>query len=132
MSARKVSEKVVVGTVVRRRGEEVVAEMAEIAKVDRARMAAQAAQSLTKPPHPRRAEWSRLRPIRLVRPINPIPPPSPEEVVAAAVKRREFEEGEAWILKEADRLASRPRSPTPPRKEDDHYDLAKWAFRRGF
>ena len=125
-------KKVVVGAVARRREDEVVAEMAEIAKGEKARMAAQAAQALPKPLHLERIEWSRLRPVRWRRPINPIPPPSPEEVVAAAVKRRELEEGEAYLLEEADRLASRPRSPTPPRAKDDHYDLARWSFRRGF
>ena len=130
MSARE-ERRVVVGTVVRRRGEEVVAEMAEIAREERARMAAQAAQSLLKPPHPRRAEWSRLRPVRLVRPINPIPPPTPEEVVVAAVKRREFEAEEAQAIEGARRLFDSPRSPTPPRGNDDPYDLARWAFRSG-
>ena len=129
MSARE-GRRVVVGTVVRRQSEEVVAEMAEIAKEDRARMAAQAAQALQKPPCPRRVEWSRLHPIRHVRPINPIPPPSPEEAAAAAVKRREFEAEEARILERARRSADRPRMPTPPRRSDDYYDLARWTFRR--
>ena len=130
MSAQK--KQTVIGAVVRRREDDVVAEMAEIAVEERKRMAAQAAQALPKPFRLARVEWSRLRPVRMRKPINPIPPPSPEEVVAAAVKRRELMEGEAYILEEADRQASRPRSPTPPRAADDHYDLAKWAFRRGY
>ena len=126
------SKKTVIGAVVRRREDDVVAEMAVIAVEERKRMAAQAAQVLPKPFRLARVEWSRLRPVRMRKPINPIPPPSPEEVVAAAVKRRELMEGEAYILEEAERRASRPRTPTPPRAADDHYDLAKWAFRRGY
>ena len=128
MSAREDAKRVVVGTVVRRRSEDVVREMAEIAVHERARMTARAPPA---PPYPGRFEWSRLRPIRHVKPINPIPPPSPEEAAIAAVKRREFEAEEARILEKARRSADRPRTPTPPRKSDDHYDLARWAFRRG-
>ena len=127
MSAQE-KEVIVVGTVVRRRSEDVVKEMAKIANYERARMTAQASPA---PPYPGRFEWSRLHPIRHRKPLNPVPPPSPEETQIAAVKRREFAEGEARILEKARRLANRPRTPTPPRKEDDHYDLARWAFRRG-
>ena len=127
--AMSAQEKIVVGTVVRRRNEEVVAEMAEIAKHERARMFAQAPPA---PPYYGRFAYSERRPVRHQKPINPVPPPSPEEARVAAVRRREFEEGEAHLLDEARRLANRPRTPTPPRKADDHYDLARWAFRRGF
>ena len=130
MSTRK-GNRVVADTVVRRRPEEVVAEMAEIAKEEKARMAAQAAQALQMPPCLEKVKWSRLRPIRLIKPINPIPPPSPEEVVVAAVKRREFEAEEAQAIEGARRLFNSPRSPTPPRGNDDPYDLARWAFRSG-
>ena len=130
MSARGGEEggKVVVGSVVRRRAEDVVEEMAAIAEVERARMFA------PPPPTPTYAggfAFSLRRPIPHRKVINPVPPPSPEEVKIAAVRRREFEEGEAYLLEKARRLASRPRSPTPPRMADDHYDLARWAFRRG-
>ena len=117
------------GSVVRRRNKDVVEEMAEFAKVDRARMTAPA------PPTPIFAggfRYSQRRPRPHRKPINPVPPPSPEEVRVAAVRQREFAAGEAHLLEEARQIASRPRTPTPPRKVDDHYDLAKWSLRRGF
>ena len=128
MSTRGGKEVVIVGSVARRQSGDVVREMAEIAEVEKARMTAPA------PPTPTYAggfTYSQRRPRPHRKPINPVPPPSPEEARIAAVRRREFEEGEAHLLEEARRLASRPRSPTPPRKPDDHYDLARWAFRRG-
>ena len=131
MSARE-ERKLVVGTVVRRPSEEVVEEMAAIARHDRARMVAQA--SPTPSPTPCPGQYSHVRPIRhrTRKPINPVPPPLPEEARVAAVRRREFEAGEAHLLEEGRRLVDRPRTPTPPRRADDHYDLARWAFRRGF
>ena len=138
--------RVVVGTVVRRRSEEVVEEMAGIAMNDRARMSAQveeaaeiarrekARMTAQAPPTPLYSGRFRdgQRRCRLRQPINPVPPPPPEEARVAAVIRRELEEGEARILERARQWADRPRTPTPPREEDDHYDLARWAFRRGF
>ena len=129
MSARE-GKRVVADTVVRRRSEEVVAEMAEIAKEDRARMAAQAAQALSKPLRPGKVEWSRLRPVRLRKPINPVPPPSPEQLRVAAVKRREHNEEEERFLDEVQKVVGRPRTPTPPRAGEDPYGFAKWAQRR--
>ena len=128
MSARE-ERNTVVGTVVRRPTEEVVEEMAAIARHDRARMVAQASPTPTPTPCP--GSYSRRRPVRHRKPINPVPPPLPEEARVAAMRRREFEAGEAHLLEEAGRLVDRPRTPTPPRKPDDHYDLARWAFRRG-
>ena len=129
MSARgeKTVEKAVVGSVVRRQSEDVVEEMAVIARVERARMTAPA------PPTPTYAggfTYSQRRPRPHRKPINPVPPPSPEEVRVAAVRQREFEAGEAHLLEEARQLAGRPRTPTPPRKVDDHFDLARWSIRR--
>ena len=129
MSARgeETEERSVVGSVVRRRNEDVVEEMAAIARVERARMTAPA------PPSPVYAggfTYSQRRPRPHRKPINPIPPPSPEEVRVAAVRQREFEAGEAYLLEEARQLAGRPRTPTPPRKPDDHFDLARWSIRR--
>ena len=117
----------VVGSVVRRRARDVVEEMAKIAEVDRARMTAPA------PPAPVFAggfRYSQRRPRPHRKPINPVPPPSTEELRVAAVRQREFEAREAHLLEEARRIVSRPRTPTPPRKEDDHYDLARWSVRR--
>ena len=128
MSARKVNEKVVVGTVVRRRCEEVVAEMAEIAKYDKARMVAVATPTPT--PTPGLGQYSRDRPIKHRRPINPVPPPSPEQLQVAAVKRREHAEEERRFLDNEERIFGRPRAPTPPRAGEDPYGFAKWAARR--
>ena len=130
MSARE--EKVsVVGTVVRRPAEEVVEEMAAIARLNRERMVAQASPTPTPVPCPGR--YSQRHPIRhrARKPINPVPPPSPEEARVAAIRRREWEAGEAHIVEEGRRLLDRPRTPTPPRRSDDPYDLAKWSLRRG-
>ena len=121
----------VVGAVAKRPAEEVVAEMAAIAAQDRARMV----DDVSPAPTPRILldRFSQRPPVRHRgrRPVNPVPPPSPEEARVAAVRRRQLAEEEALLLEVADRWASRPRKPAPPRKDDDHYDLAKWASRRG-
>ena len=131
MSTRD-EKRVVAVTVVKRRPEEVVAEMAEIAKEDRARMVAQASPTPT--PTLCLGRFSQRRPIRhrAHKPINPVPPPSPEEARVAAIRRRESEAAEAHLLEEGRRLIDRPRMPTPPRRPDDPYDLAKWTLRRGY
>ena len=126
MSARE-GEKVVIGSVVRRPTEEVVAEMAEIARFERARITAQASPT---PPYPGRFRYSERRPTRHHKPINPAPPPGPEQVRVAAVRMSEDAAREAYLLEEAGRLARRPRTPTPPRAEDDFFDLAKWSRQR--
>ena len=143
MSAQR-DERVVVGTVVRRPKEEVVEEMARIAVEDKARMSARAEEtaeaakrerarmSAHAPPTPlysgRFREQRRCRPRQ---PLNPLPPRTPEEARCAAVRRRELEEEEAHLLERVGRWANRPRAPTPPRRDDDHYDLARWGVRRG-
>ena len=128
MSARR--EKVVVmGSVARRRSEDVLREMAEIAEFEKARMTAQAPPT---PAYPGRFAYSQRRPHPHRAPINPVPPPSPEQLRVAAVRQRENAAGEAHLLEEAERLARRPRTPTPPRRSDDHYDLAKWSRRRWY
>ena len=127
MSAREEKRVVVLGTVVRRQSEEVVEEMAEIAGYERARMTAQAPPT---PPYPGRFRYSQRRPTRHHKPINPAPPPDPEQVRVAAIRQVEAAEREAHLLEEADRLIRRPRTPTPPRRVDDHYDLAKWSRQR--
>ena len=129
MSKREDAEKVVVGSVARRRPEEVVEEMAEIAKADRSRMAAQAAQALPRAFHLRETRWSSHRPIKW-RPINPATPPSPEERQIAAVKQLEHAEEERRFLDNEAKVFGRPRAPTPPRKGEDPYGFAKWAQRR--
>ena len=126
-------KKIVLGSVVRRSSEEVICEMAEIAKGDRERMVAQAAPTPTPTPSPGR--YSQRRPIKLRKlrtPINPAPPPEPELVRVAAIRAVENAERENRILEEADRLIRRARTPTPPRRSDDHYDLARWSRQRWF
>ena len=130
MSARggETEGKAVVGSVVRRRAEDVVEEMAAIAKVERARMTA------PPPPTPIYAggfRYSQRRPRPHRKPINPVPPPSPEEARVAAARGRQLAEEEAFLLEAAERWGSRPRRPAPPNRNDDPYDLAKWASRRG-
>ena len=115
------------GSVARRQSGDVVREMAEIAKFEKARMTAQAPPT---PAYPGRFAYSQRRPTPHRKQINPAPPPSPEQVRVAAVRQREDAAREAYLLEEAGRLARRPRTPTPPRRSDDHYDLAKWSRRR--
>ena len=130
MSAREDTEKVVVGTVVRRRSNDVVKEMAKIAKGEKTRIAAQAAQALPKTLRLRDTKWSDLRPIKLRKPINPVPPPSPEQLRIAAVQRRERTKEERRFLDNEAKVFGRPRTPTPPRAGEDPYGFAKWAQRR--
>ena len=130
MSAREDAERFVVGTVVRRRSEEVVEEMAELAEGDKARMVAQASPTPTvvirldrygaRPPIRHRARG----------PINPAPTPPPEQLRVAAVKRRECDEEERRFIDGLEKRVGRPRTPTPPRSGEDPYGLAKWAQRR--
>ena len=141
----KDAEIVRIGCVARRRNTDVVAEMARIARYEKARMSAQAeeaaefarkekarmtAQAPPTPLYPGRYRDGQHR-RRLRPPINPVPPPSPEEARVAAIRRRESEAGEAHLLEEGRRLLDHPRTPTPPRRSDDPYDLAKWTLRRG-
>ena len=127
--------KVFVGSVSRRPKAEVLEEMAALACEDRVKM------STPFPPAPRppygRFSITRRPPLPHQVPINPYAPPSPERpedrrlrVEAAAMSVRAHEESEAWLLSLADENAARPRSPSPPRADDDHYDLAKWNRRR--
>ena len=133
MSAREkkgAREVVFVGSVVRRPNVEVVEERAALARQDRARMTAPIPPA---PQTPGRFWFSRRPPLPHRAPINPVPPASPgrsRTVQIAAVSTRDHDEREAYLLEEAEKLARRPRTPTPPRSEDDHYDLAKWSRQR--
>ena len=117
---------VVVGNVARRAAEDVVAEMAALAIEERARMTAQV------PPAPQYPRWaySQLRPLRHRKPLNPVPPASPVRIQLAAMTSRTPDEREEYLLEKARALGRRPRTPTPPRASDDHYDLAKWSWKR--
>ena len=127
MSARKEKEVVVLGSVARRRSEDVVREMAEIAGFEKAQMTAQAPPT---PAYPGRFTYSQRRPHPHRAPINPVPPPSPEQLRVAAVRQREHDAEEERFLDEAKKVVGRPRTPTPPRAGDDPYGFAKWAQRR--
>ena len=125
MSSRSATT-VGIGSVERRQSADVVKEMAEIAKVDIARMVARAAPTPTPTPSPGR--YSQRRPIKHRKAINPVPAPKLEVVRVAAIKAAAEEE--AQFLEATDRLFRRPRAPTPPRRGDDYYDLAKWSRQR--
>ena len=117
-----------VGPVARRPSSEVVREIAALARQDRQKM------TTPVPPTPRPPGkfWITRRP-PLPPPINPYVPTSPERrqsVRVAAVWTHAHQEREAWLLKEAEELARRPRTPSPPRRDDDHYDLARWNRQR--
>ena len=118
-------EEVEVGSVVRRLSSEVVEEMAALAVVEKARMTAPAPPALQ---FPGRFAYSQRRPRKLHRPINPAPPETFR--VAAMTASWDDDERERFLLKAAEEAARRPRTPTPPRRPDDHFDLARWSVRR--
>ena len=65
-------------------------------------------------------------------PINPAPSDSERHVQAAAISARAREANERYLrplLEEAASTAAAPREKSPPRKDDDHYDLARWSRR---
>ena len=114
--------------VVRRPPAEVVAEMAALAREDRIKITT----PIPPAPRPPARFWIDRRP-PLPPPINPYVPTSPERrqsVRVAAMSTRAHQEREAWLLKEAEELLRRPRTPSPPRRDDDHYDLARWNRQR--
>ena len=134
---------VVVDTVVRRRCSDVVEEMARIARGEKKRMTAQmeeaaefarrekermTAQAPPTPLYPGRFREGRRRSTRLRQPINPAPPETFR--VAAMTTSWETDEREQYLLRAAEEAARRPRTPTPPRRPDDHFDLARWSVRR--
>ena len=134
MSARKARGKKreeerrgVMGGVVRRPAAEVVEEMAVLAREDRRRITA----PIPPAPRPPGGFWIARRPPLppLPPPINPYTPPSPDRAEVArvaAIRARAHEEAEALLLAEADAAAAVPREPSPPRAEDDFFDLARW------
>ena len=117
----------VVGSVARRPTSEVVEEMAALAAVDRARMTAPQPPT---PVFPGGFMYSQRRPRPLRQAINPAPPVVRVASIREARDSREDEERERYLLKQAEEIAGRPRTPTPPRRDDDHYDLARWSMRR--
>ena len=117
----------VVGSVARRPTSEVVEEMAALAAVERARMTAPQPPT---PEFPGRFEYSQRRPRPLRRGINPAPQVFRVASIRDARDSRDHEERERYLLEEAERIARRPRTPTPPRRDDNFYDLARWSVRR--
>ena len=119
------------GSVARRPSAEVLIEMEVLARQDREKL------STPIPPAPRppgRFFVIRRPPLPRQPPVlNPYVPPSPDRARiarAAAISARAHEESEAFLLAEADAAAAVPREPSPPRADDDYYDLARWSRRR--
>ena len=117
----------VVGSVARRPKSEVVAEMAALAAVERARMTAPQPPT---PEFPGKFAYSQRRPRPLRRGINPAPQVFRVASIRDARESRDHEERERYLLEEAEKLARRPRTPTPPRRHDDFFDLARWSIQR--
>ena len=119
-----------VGGVARRPAAEVLEEMEVLACEDRRKLAT------TIPPAPRppaRFYVTRGPPLPTPEKINPYVPASPDRARiarAAAISARAHLESEAYLLAKADAAAAVPRETSPPRAEDDFYDLAKWVRRR--
>ena len=65
-------------------------------------------------------------------PINPAVPDVERQVRAAAISARARDANERYLrplLEEAASAAAAPREQSPPRADDDHYDLARWSRR---
>ena len=135
---RDANVKVVVGSVVRRPTAEVLEEMAALARQDRAKLGT----PIPPAPRPQTGRFSIVRrpPLPRLPPINPFVPVSPERpldvrvAAARAQARREEEKAESereeWLRAWAYENAARPRTPSPPRDAEDHYDLARWNRQR--
>ena len=69
------------------------------------------------------------------RPINPIALDIPDDarrIQAAAISARARDANKRYLrplLEEAASAAAAPREQSPPRADDDHYDLARWSRR---
>ena len=119
------------GGVARRPSAEVLEEMGVLARQDREKI------TTPIPPAPRppvRFFVVRRPPLPRQPPVlNPYIPPSPDRARiarVAAIAARDHAESEAYLLAEADAAAAVPREPSPPRADDDYYDLARWSRRR--
>ena len=120
-------------SVARRPAAEVEEEMGSLARRDRAVIATPIPPS---PRPPGRFFIARRPPLPSPpKPINPYVPDAPDavrHVRAAAVSARARKENEDFLrplLKEAASAAAAPRETSPPRSEDDVYDLARWGRR---
>ena len=123
-------------SVYRRPKAEVLEEMAALARQDRVKLST----PFPPAPRPQTASFSIVRRPPLPRPINPVIPAPPERPIdarVAAARARTLREEEVadaqreeWLKAWAFDNANRPRTPTPPRDAEDHYDLAKFNIQR--
>ena len=125
--------KVALEGVARRPAAEVEEEMGDLARRDRAAMTTPTPQA---PRPPGQFFIARRPPLPSPpKPINPYIPDAPDavrRVRAAAVSARARKENEDFLrplLEEAASTAAAPREPSPPRSDDDVYDLARWSRR---
>ena len=117
------------GGVARRPAADVEEEMGELARRDRTRITT----PIPRPPRaPGRFYIVQRPPLPSPPPINPFRPEVPEtmrHVQAAAMSaraRNNVAEILQPLLDEAALAAAAPRDVSPPREEDDVYDLARW------
>ena len=117
--------------VARRPKAEVLAEMEVLARQDRAKLSTPIPPALRPPGRffiTRRPPLPRRPPV-----LNPYIPPSLDRARiarAAAISARAYEESEAFLLADTDAAAAAPSELSPPRADDDFYDLARWSRRR--
>ena len=118
-------------SVARRPAAEVEKEMGDLARRDRSAMTTPVPQA---PRPPGRFFIARRPPLPSPpKPINPYIPDAPDavrRVRAAAVSARAQRENEDFLrplFEEAASNAAAPREASPPRREDDVYDLARWS-----
>ena len=117
------------GSVARRPAVEVERELEELCRRDRCIMATPVPQP---PRPPGRFFIARLPPPPKINPYIPDTPDAGRRVRAAAISAGAREDNERYLrplLEEAASAAAAPREPSPPRKEDDYFDLAKWSRR---
>ena len=115
--------------VARRPAAEVLKEMEDLARRDRASMSTPVPQA-HRPPG--RFYIARRPPLPSPPPINPYIPDIPDSVrrvQAAAMSaraQRDIDEFLRPLMEEAASTAAAPRDVSPPRAEDDVFDLARW------
>ena len=123
------------GGAARRPAADVEEEMGELARCDRVNIAS----PIPRPPRaPGRFFIVQRPPLPSPPPINPyVPdvldvPDTVRRVQAAAMSARAREDIDQYLrplLEEAALAAAAPREDSPPRREDDVFDLAKWSRR---
>ena len=115
--------------VARRPAAEVLKEMEDLARRDRASMSTPVPQA---PRPPGRFYIARRPPLPSPPPINPYIPDVPDSVrrvQAAAISaraQRDIDDFLQPLMEEAASAAAALRDVSPPRKEDNVFDLARW------